>query len=1001
MATAYSIDKYRDPEKIDLSSTFQAQAYKQQNYDINTTQTQQLINQYAGTDLLRDVDKQYFGERLNTLVGFINQSGTRDWSRKSISNELQNYVSTALDKNVMSAIASTHSFRKQQAEIEDFKKNKPDQYSMQNEWFATQDLQRYLKSTEIGDSYRAQSYVPYTDVKKTILDNADKLKDFGVEYYVEPIGGNAYFRQLGTFEKIDPEKAKQFLSTIMDAKTMNQLYIDGQYSYKDTDAATVKEKYIDKLESYNKVYDDRLTELKTLMAGATRDKKPQYEQAIVTLENSKNELNKSKTKNISKEAMADYLYRSDFENKWTGFLSYNRLKDYKIDDSGFKIQAHIDDVKMANRNYNLQVDKFKYDMMNDSANRAQQDAHFEAKMKVDGYQKNEDGTYSFVGGPSSGITATDQVTTLEEEERPTPILEAQNQWQNSVTQIKDTVAKELEAAVKLPENKFYGDKLQNANFEHVAYLLVNRPDQYTGLYNLLSKDAKLIVDRAKSNKLRLNEGIDKNLNAIKTDMIAVGKAAMSPKTKDNTKQMFRSNSYGYTLDSNGNLVTGDVLQGDHKFANVARVITQVNSLLKDENLSEDDKAGYNRLLINTMTENGMSNKQMKAVIDKMVFQKTYNGILDAAGQLGANILLTGPAGSINRKVLKGYQGIANAFESSGDKFTFADDAIKYADAAEWSRNERGFKGNKRGIVGEIVDTVDGFSLLKRNENLNSLGGNNAFSDEDIDSSKLIDTNGKSFKPSSLIERWNTQLSSSRESLMKSATLDINRAFNIDMGSKAGQAMRGNIMALLPVGSDLQKDSNLQVTIDKKTGMANITAAIKQDKEYVPTTFQAKLTDLPPMLLNQIDFSERNEIYSASNPYAVNYSKTTEIPRTIDEWSEKLNSLPFSERTQAFKNPPKTQEDILRTLDSAYGKEIVDKNIANIEKIIDAPYKIQNIRENGQWTVEVSKPDNTPIYRQETGLEVYEPNLMEKASNKILTEAIETRLKELLHNGRTR
>ena len=121
MATAFSIDKYRDPEKIDLSSTFQAQAYKQQNYDINTAQTQQLINQYAGTDLLRDIDKEYFGERLNTLVGFINQSGTRDWSRKSISDKLQNYVSTALDKNVIKAIASTQSFRKQQAEIEALK----------------------------------------------------------------------------------------------------------------------------------------------------------------------------------------------------------------------------------------------------------------------------------------------------------------------------------------------------------------------------------------------------------------------------------------------------------------------------------------------------------------------------------------------------------------------------------------------------------------------------------------------------------------------------------------------------------------------------------------------------------------------------------------------------------------------------------------------------------------------------------------------------------------
>ena len=278
MSSAYTnITTYRDPAQIDLSSTFKAQAYKQQNYDVNTAQTQQLINQYAGTDLLRDIDKQYFGERLNTLVKYINESGTRDWSRKSVANEIQNYVSTALDKNVMNAIATTQSFRKQQSEIEDIKKNKPDLYSMQNEWFAKQDLNRYLSSNEVGDTYRAQSYTPYTDVKKVILENADKLKDFGVEYYTDNIGGNSYFRRIGTFEKIDPETAKHYLSTMMDSKVMNQLYIDGQYAYKDTDASTVKNKYTDKLDSMSRVYDERLTELKTQMLGATSDKKQQYQ----------------------------------------------------------------------------------------------------------------------------------------------------------------------------------------------------------------------------------------------------------------------------------------------------------------------------------------------------------------------------------------------------------------------------------------------------------------------------------------------------------------------------------------------------------------------------------------------------------------------------------------------------------------------------------------------------------------------------------------------------
>ena len=48
MATAYRIDTYRDPVQLDISNTLgKAATYLQQNYDVNTMQTQQLINQYS------------------------------------------------------------------------------------------------------------------------------------------------------------------------------------------------------------------------------------------------------------------------------------------------------------------------------------------------------------------------------------------------------------------------------------------------------------------------------------------------------------------------------------------------------------------------------------------------------------------------------------------------------------------------------------------------------------------------------------------------------------------------------------------------------------------------------------------------------------------------------------------------------------------------------------------------------------------------------------------
>ena len=159
MATAYKIDTYRDPVQLDISSTLgKASTYLQQNYDVNTMQTQQLINQYSNTDLLKDIDKEYLGDRLKSIVNYINESGTRDWSRKNITNEIQSYVSSAIDDKVLNAVASTKSYRKQIEEIENIKKTKPELWSLQNQEFATADLNRYLSSYVISFSSRSSRY---------------------------------------------------------------------------------------------------------------------------------------------------------------------------------------------------------------------------------------------------------------------------------------------------------------------------------------------------------------------------------------------------------------------------------------------------------------------------------------------------------------------------------------------------------------------------------------------------------------------------------------------------------------------------------------------------------------------------------------------------------------------------------------------------------------------------------------------------------------------------
>lgn len=970
MATSWSVTTYRDPEKIDISALGNAMQYKQQNYNINVAETQQLINQYAGTDLLRDVDKEYFGERLNTLTNYINQSGTRDWSRKSIANEIQSYVSTALDKNVISAIASTNAFRKQQAEIEDLKKNKPDQYSMQNEWFATKDLQRYMKSGQVGDSYNAQSYVPYTDVKDVILKNADKLKEFGMEHYTSPIGGNSYFRMIGTFEKVDPETAKQYLSTIMDTKVMNQLFIDGQYSYKDVPPEKVKQQYSDRLDNYTKVYDERLTELRTLMNGSTKDKKAEYQKQISILEGNKNELSKSKNLDISKEGMSDYLYRSDFENKWTGFLSYNRLKDWKMDQTGFEMAKFTTDISMKNRTHDMDVMKFKADEQYRRDKMAQDDMHHLASMASKGMKG--DGTLD-PNNQNSGLIMTDDAKELAEEVRANPFTTVKKSYDSNYGSLITNVGGELKAELAKPENAAIRKKLGENNPEQIAAMMINSPGQTRYLYNLLSSNSKKIVDATISSKQQLQDQYI-NLDSVSKDIGEWANALTSGKTKDSTKDHVRRSIAGMTLDSEGNVVKGDVLAGTDKYSQAARKIAVINQHLMS-GVSTDEAAKFRELAKNELVGTGMSAKKATEALDKLVFKKNYDGFLEGAGQL----LSSAP---IVRETITGVlgigQGIYNALNyDTDDKSTIADDFIKYS-------SKEGQIGNSMGAGALLQDKF--LNFVRRNEDINSIGNN------DIDGSKL------SFKPTELLTRIKTNMSAMDEKIASNATTVFNKSANFNTGTDFGKAVQPALLAQLPIGTEIQKDSNIKVSIDRETGIANIIASVKNGKEYEATPFQIKASDLPQSVLSQISTAEQNSVYSASNPYSVKYNTETELPDSREEWSKGIEMLPASQRTEAYRNPPTTKDDILNKLDMAWTKDLVDQNMAEIKKIMDTPVQVSLIPDQGQWTTVVKQGD-IELMRQPTSYETYNPDLTEKALSGITTSAIEERLNNLLSNKR--
>ena len=982
MATAWGIDTYRDPEKLDITQLGKAMTYKNQLYDSNVAQVQQLVNQYVGTDLLKPVDQQYLGERLNTLVKYVNSSGTRDWSKKTIPSKIGAYVSQALDENVGRAIASTKAYRVQDAEISEIKSKKPELYSAQNEWFAKQDLERYIKSEKVGDSYNAQPYIPYTDVNKLLLENSSKLKDFGVEYVHDVVGGNSYFRQIGKFEKIDPEKAKQYLNVILDTKARQQLFIDGQYAYKDLKPNEVEKRYSDRQDSYIKIYDDKIKELNIQYANASGDKKVELSKNIETWSNAKSEMEKMKGVPKSKAEMADFMYNSDFNDKWTGFFSYTRMVDWKMDDSMFQLAKFKTEIEQDNRNYELNVAKETNDNNYKKAQLQQADRHHADNMKTKGYKQGANGFELDINNPIHGFNVTSEAKELGKEKHPKLFQQAVGRFNTSMSDARDIIKQELASLKGNPE---YKEVLKNAGITNATYsenddalvagMLVNSPGKFKKLMNLFSDDAKNRINKTISAKKEINE-YDTTLRDVNGKLREFGDA-LAESSKSSTKEHFNNATRGFTLDSNGNVVKGNVTDTNNQYKGVMRTIGALNYHLQDENTTSEDIAMYTRAAELALVEAGLKGDKLKNAVKQLVYNEDYEGFWGGARSLVGGFYKTIlPTKMIGAAAIAN-QGLYNTIVNydSKDRATYGEDISNFLNSGN---------GNTRTAFDNLAYHIEGFENV--NEGTSKLGLS------DLNSKKLVSFDGDPGKIGTVLKG---QLNDITEKLRNNLTSSFNNVINIDTGAEAMQGVLSNLKAHLPVNAEIQKGSNARIVVDNRTGMANVTVSVKDGKSYEPVTIGVKLSEMPSQLMNVIDTREKQQLYSATNPYAVSYSnENAGLLKNQSEYNKSIEGLLPEKRLEAYANRPMTQEDVVKKLETAYGKETIEKNKEDIKKIIESPLSVKMVSEGGQWTAKVYNNDEL-ISATPTGKSEYDPALMDKYTNEIALDAILQNIKNVI------
>lgn len=232
---------------------------KQEQYNEGYQKIQTSIDNIAGLDVVRDIDKQYLQSKLNQLGDNLKEVSAGDFSNFQLVNSVTGMSNKlAKDNNIINAVSSTNAYKRGLAEMN--AANKEGKGSPSNDYEFKKGASAWLNSTTVDETFNG-SYQPYTDYKKHSLEVIKSLtKDESITdrafHYDEKgqlVIDDSVVRQ--KLAGISPEKIQQALMVGLTPADFKQMEIDGKYQYSNLEGdnffKAVSDNYKEKFDAFS------------------------------------------------------------------------------------------------------------------------------------------------------------------------------------------------------------------------------------------------------------------------------------------------------------------------------------------------------------------------------------------------------------------------------------------------------------------------------------------------------------------------------------------------------------------------------------------------------------------------------------------------------------------------------------------------------------------------------------------------------------------------------
>jgi hypothetical protein len=345
-------------QQLPVEAMVQVGMQKQQQYDQGIEKIQTNIDNIAGLDVMRDIDKTYLQSKLNELGNNLKTVAAGDFSNFQLVNSV-NGMTTQItkDKNVQTAVQSTAKARKELALMEEDRK--AGKLTPDNEYYFNNKLNSWYSDSELGKSFN-QDYIKNFDVIKFAKETFDAIKPDGYsfdEIYQKDANGN-YIKDKRTGnlvlseamttlkeEGYLPQKLEATINQIFsDPRVEQQLGISGEYHYRSASPETLITSVTSNVTKQRMELGDKLDELNIRLQADPNN--AELRQAIknteLALSSANDSLNETTDLIFSNpDAVKGMLYKNDTRQNYTNMFNFTKKSTEVKDNPRWKAQFDL------------------------------------------------------------------------------------------------------------------------------------------------------------------------------------------------------------------------------------------------------------------------------------------------------------------------------------------------------------------------------------------------------------------------------------------------------------------------------------------------------------------------------------------------------------------------------------------------------------------------------------------------------------------------------------